>query len=67
MYETLIFVMTSRQVQLHITNGAAIQYMSRLVGKRTMWFLTRSDTNRHLQSQKLEILDLERRGTVLSV
>ena len=26
--------------------------MSRLVGKPTMWFLTRSDTNRPVQSQK---------------
>ena len=27
-------------------------YMSRLVGKPTMWFLTRSDTNRPVQAQK---------------
>ena len=26
--------------------------MSRLVGKPTMWFLNRSDTNRSVQSQK---------------
>ena len=27
-------------------------YMSRLVGKQTMWFPNRSDTNRSVQSQK---------------
>ena len=27
-------------------------YLSRLVGKPTMWFLTRSDTNRPVQAQK---------------
>ena len=27
-------------------------YLSHLVGKPTMWFLTRSDTNRPVQSQK---------------
>ena len=26
--------------------------MSRLVGKQTMWFLNRSDTNRFVQAQK---------------
>ena len=29
-----------------------VKYMSRLVGKPTMWFPTRSDTNRPVQSQK---------------
>ena len=28
------------------------QYVSRLVGKPTMWFPTRSDTNQPVQSQK---------------
>ena len=41
-------------------------YLSRLVGKPTMWFPNRSDTNRPVQSQKLEILELSRGGIVLS-
>ena len=52
--------------------GSNYLYLSRLVGKPTMWFPTRSDTNRPVKSQKreskkLEISDLSRRGTVLSV
>ena len=30
----------------------AIKYLSRLVGKQTMWFTSRSDTNRAVQAQK---------------
>ena len=41
-------------------------HMSHLVGKPTMWFPKRSDTNRSLQSQKIEILNLKSRGIVLS-
>ena len=41
-----------------------IRQMSRLVGKPTMWFSNRSDTNRAEQAQKM---DLESRGIVLSV
>ena len=46
-------------------------YLSCLMGKPTMWFLNRSDTNQAVQAQKnardWKYLDLERRGIVLSV
>ena len=44
--------------------------MSRIMSKPTMWFSNRSNTNRAVQAQnmaRLEILDLESRGIVLSV
>ena len=37
------------------------------MGKQIMWFPNRSDKNQAVQAQKMEILDLERRGIVLSV
>ena len=40
--------------------------MSLRMRKQTILVLTRFDTNRAVQSQKLEILDLSRRGIVLS-
>ena len=42
--------------------------VSHVVGKPTMWFPKRSDTSQAVQAQKMakEILDLERRGIVLS-
>ena len=55
-----VFVMkdlrTTRVAVQHQTEVASVvtgRYMSRLVGKPTMWFPTRSDTNRpvHLQKQ----------------
>ena len=44
--------------------------LSHIMGKPTMWFPNRSDTNQAVQAQKmakLEISDLRRRGIVLSV
>ena len=43
----------------------SLKQMSHLMGKPTMWFPNRSDTNRPVQAQ-LEISDLSRRGIVLS-
>ena len=46
------------------------QHLSRLVGKPTIWFLNRSDTNRAAQAQKNAkglIFWISRRGIVLSV
>ena len=37
---------------LYCINQHFIVYMSRLVGKPTMWFPNRSDTNRPVQAQK---------------
>ena len=48
-------VMIQRQPTLLRTTAADrinIQQLSRLVGKPTMWFPNRSDTNRPVQSQK---------------
>ena len=39
------------QGHLHVESE---QYMSRLVGKPTMWFPNRSNTNQAVQSQKIE-------------
>ena len=48
-----------------------VSHLSRVMGKPTMWFPNRSDTNRAVHVQKngkrLEILDLESRGIVLSM
>ena len=54
--------------QYFLLNSRQLHSMSRLVGKLTMWFPNRSDTNQAVQSQKqaLEISDLSRRGIVLS-
>ena len=41
--------------------------ISHIMRKPTMQFLTRSNTNRTVQAQKMEILDLESRGIALSV
>ena len=34
-----------QRVLIHMQVGCFLQYLSRLVGKPTMWFPTRSDTN----------------------
>ena len=41
-----------RQAELKVSYRKMNNYMSRLMGKPTMWFSNRSDTNRPVQSQK---------------
>ena len=47
-------VRSDSQFDSHVTDlcWPKIMYVSRLVGKPTMWFLTRSDTNWPVQAQK---------------
>ena len=49
----------------------SVIYLSHLVGKPTMWFPIRFDTNRAVQAQKMaedgKLWILERRGIVLSM